>query len=193
MINNIEHRRVALAFQQVQTIVNENFSDKYSSYTKKLPILIKTNGLAQALAFALSKTNDNNTTSTKEKDEALAWKCLLHHLFEWLKEREFIELPVVFKEIKEAKSSKEQIEEILMGAGISDNELPKIYEKIDRKLKPRLSQIARVSEIEDIVNKFEAFESGKYRLVMMESMVYLKWLSRFADGLIEDSEVKAND
>lgn len=52
---------------------------EYKSYVKKLPTLIKTNGLAAALAFAFSKGSKEG-----KLDKKLAWGLLYNHIEAWL-------------------------------------------------------------------------------------------------------------
>lgn len=49
----IENGRAKHAFAQVQNL-NEASIDAYTSYVRKMPMMIQTNGLAQTLAFYLS-------------------------------------------------------------------------------------------------------------------------------------------
>ena len=61
-IEGIDAKRAYFAFECVKEAKNENSvkDDKYKSYIKKMPMLIKTNGLGQTLAFYLSKNNNDN-------------------------------------------------------------------------------------------------------------------------------------
>lgn len=49
---------------------------EYKSYVKKLPMLIKTNGLGATFAFMFSKRN---------KDEGKYWNKIGENLYDWLK------------------------------------------------------------------------------------------------------------
>jgi CRISPR-associated protein Cmr5 len=64
MIRSIEQGRAKKAYDFVVEIkrdFQEENQKKYKSYVKKLPMLIKSNGLGAALSFALSKgKSDNN-------------------------------------------------------------------------------------------------------------------------------------
>ena len=71
-IRTIEQKRAEFAFKKVNEAKNDNFSDKYKSHAKSLPMLIKTNGLGQTLAFI------------KSKDEA--YKKIYKHISDWIKE-----------------------------------------------------------------------------------------------------------
>jgi CRISPR-associated protein Cmr5 len=53
----------------------EKFGKEYKSYAKKLPMMIKTNGLGAAVTFAFSKAKDGN-----------AWELLYNHVSDWLKQ-----------------------------------------------------------------------------------------------------------
>lgn len=53
----------------------EKFGKEYKSYAKKLPMMIKSNGLGASLAFAFSKGKDGN-----------AWELLYNDIQLWLRE-----------------------------------------------------------------------------------------------------------
>jgi CRISPR-associated protein Cmr5 len=76
MPESIEQIRARFAFKKV-TLVKQNGDQdkekKYRSYVKKMPAYIKNNGLAQALAFANSKSGSEE-----------AWGDLYNHIKEWL-------------------------------------------------------------------------------------------------------------
>lgn len=71
-IRTIEQKRAEFAFKKVGEVKKKNFSDKYKSHAKSLPMLIKTNGLGQTLAFI------------KSKDKA--YENIYNHISEWIKE-----------------------------------------------------------------------------------------------------------
>ncbi len=61
-IRGIEQGRAAFAYDCVKEIAqntDEDLKKKYKSGAKKLPVLIKTNGLGQALAFINKRDNGN--------------------------------------------------------------------------------------------------------------------------------------
>lgn len=61
-IRGIEQGRAAFAYDCVREIAqstDEDLKKKYKSSAKKLPVLIKTNGLGQALAFINKRDNGN--------------------------------------------------------------------------------------------------------------------------------------
>ncbi|MYC75353.1 type III-B CRISPR module-associated protein Cmr5 [Candidatus Poribacteria bacterium] len=62
-IRGIEQGRAKFAYDSVNEVAqnsNEDMKKKYKSGAKKLPVLIKTNGLGQTLAF-INKRDDGNT------------------------------------------------------------------------------------------------------------------------------------
>lgn len=80
MINKIEQGRASFAYECVIEACkdNEEFKKNYKSYVKRLPMLIKTNGLGQTLAFVKSKVS--------EKSQGKAYKLLYDQISRWLKE-----------------------------------------------------------------------------------------------------------
>jgi CRISPR-associated protein Cmr5 len=80
MIRNIEQVRAKKAYGFVNEIkrdFQEENAKKYKSYVKKLPMLIKSNGLGAALSFALQKGKN-------DKDNA--WGRLYNQINEWIRE-----------------------------------------------------------------------------------------------------------
>ena len=82
-IQNIEQGRATFAYQRVQNIANldpdatdnareatrrKNTQKKYKTSAKKLPVLIKTNGLGQALAYI-------QTRNCTLYEDVTAWLC----------------------------------------------------------------------------------------------------------------------
>lgn len=55
---------------------------EYKSYVKKLPMLIKTNGLGASFAFMFSKKN---------KDEGKFWNEIGKNIFDWLSTQKIID------------------------------------------------------------------------------------------------------
>ncbi len=79
-IRGIEQGRAKFAYDSVNEIAqdaNADLKKKYKSGAKKLPVLIKTNGLAQALAFI------NNRDDGNEK--------LYGMIYEWLNHKQLVE------------------------------------------------------------------------------------------------------
>lgn len=82
MINEVEQGRASFAYQSIINACNnkDDFKKKYKSYVKRLPMLIKTNGLGQALAFVKSKSaNDNSSASG-------AYALIYKQVAQWLRE-----------------------------------------------------------------------------------------------------------
>ena len=79
-IRGVEQGRAAFAYNRVKDVVDlgtnqEDLRKKYKSGAKKLPVLIKTNGLAQALAYIEGR--DNFPKLYDQIDEWLHCKGLL--------------------------------------------------------------------------------------------------------------------
>jgi len=76
-----EQERAATAWDAVDR-VSEDFKKQYGTIVKKLPMLILTNGLGQALAFLLAKgTPKKDKPPTKEN---LAHMAAYDHLSAWV-------------------------------------------------------------------------------------------------------------
>lgn len=76
----IEQGRAAFAYICVKGVNNEGGQKKeYKAYTKKIPMMIKTNGLGAMLAFVKAKS------SLDKSKKGYAYKLLYEHLSEWLK------------------------------------------------------------------------------------------------------------
>ncbi len=78
-LRRLEGGRAAYAFKCAQEGSEIKESLAYKSYVKKLPMLIKTNGLGATYAFVLSKKDD-----TKSK-KGYAYKLIYDQTQEWLK------------------------------------------------------------------------------------------------------------
>lgn len=79
-IRSVEQGRAKFAYDQVKKVAvdanPEDLKKKYKSGAKKLPILIKTNGLAQALAYIQNRDN---------------YPRLYGQIASWLRTKELIE------------------------------------------------------------------------------------------------------
>ena len=73
--NTLEQGRAKHAFEKAKRAGDK---EKFASYAKKLPMMIKTNGLGASMAFA------------KAKNEK-AWKELFQAIEEWLKEKSYVQ------------------------------------------------------------------------------------------------------
>ena len=76
-IKGLEQARASFAFQCANSVSKKTGKKpkEYKSYAKKLPMMIKTNGLGAALAFAFSKGKDGN-----------AWEILYNDVKSWLQQ-----------------------------------------------------------------------------------------------------------
>lgn len=74
-IKGIEQGRAKYAYKCAEEAseLGENSPKEYKSHVKKLPMMIKTNGLGATLAFIKTKSDK-------------AYKTLYRHLFAWVKE-----------------------------------------------------------------------------------------------------------
>lgn len=117
-IKGLENGRAKFAYECAE---EGKKTPEYKAHIKKLPVLIKTNGLGAALAFYKSKKESH--------------KLIYGQITKWLKMNDYID--------------------------------PKS---------------------EDLVKEIIGFESQKYRAITIEVLSFTKWLSRFADGLIEGGE-----
>ncbi|MGD0856907.1 MAG: type III-B CRISPR module-associated protein Cmr5 [Dehalococcoidia bacterium] len=78
IMKGIEQGRAVFAYNQIEEAItvlgnDNNLLRKYKSYTKKVPMYIKTNGLGSTLAFIKSKNSDK------------AWKMIYSQISKWLK------------------------------------------------------------------------------------------------------------
>ena len=126
-IKGIEQGRAKQAYSDVlaaQTQLRDK-AKEYKSYAKKLPMMIKTNGLGASIAFAQSKGRNKGN----------AWEVLYLQIESWLqKERSYL-----------------------------------------------LGNYAKM----DLAQAVVSLDSPQYRAVTVETLAYLNWLRRFAEGLIE--------
>lgn len=68
-IKTLEQGRAEEAFNAVQKVLeldNQALADKYKSYSKNLPMMIKTNGLGATMAFVASKSDDKSSSPEKK-------------------------------------------------------------------------------------------------------------------------------
>ena len=83
---SLEQGRAKFAYDCAVDGSNIDKKKEYKSYVKKLPLLIKTNGLGSAIAFVSAKSE--NVASKK----GYAYYKLYQHLVEWLKKSGTISL-----------------------------------------------------------------------------------------------------
>lgn len=74
IITGIEHGRAAFAYAKAEkgSELKGNSSKEYKAYTKKIPMLIKTNGLGATLAFIKAK-GSNNAAYQLLYDQTAEW------------------------------------------------------------------------------------------------------------------------
>jgi len=79
-INKFENGRAAFAYQCAEEgkKLGEKKSKEYKSYVKKIPMLIKTNGLGATLAFVFSKAKKKDSSKGDE-----AYKKIYEQIKQW--------------------------------------------------------------------------------------------------------------
>ncbi len=77
----LEQGRAAFAYKCAEGGAKFNKNKEYKSYVKKMPMLIKTNGLGAAIAFALAKGSKDG-----KPDANNAWGLLYTQIEDWLKQ-----------------------------------------------------------------------------------------------------------
>ncbi len=78
-INKLESGRAEFAYQCAEGVADPKRSE-YKSYVKKLPMLIKTNGLAAALSFYFA-----NSAQSGKVDTNKTYGLVYRQIEEWLK------------------------------------------------------------------------------------------------------------
>lgn len=78
----LEQGRAAFAYTCAEAGEKLEKKKEYKSYVKKMPMLIKTNGLGAAVAFAFAKGSKDG--KPKDKDP---WGLLYIQLEDWLRQR----------------------------------------------------------------------------------------------------------
>ncbi|BCV20508.1 type III-B CRISPR module-associated protein Cmr5 [Moorella sp. Hama-1] len=124
-LNGLEQGRARYAYDCARQGKDLPASKEYKSYVKKIPALIKMNGLGATLAFIAAKKKDD----PRKKEYA--------------------------------------------------------YKVIYDQLKPWLVEKGLVERHQDLVAAVVALDSLSYRMVTGEVLALFKWISRFAEGLIE--------
>ncbi|MEM7375382.1 MAG: type III-B CRISPR module-associated protein Cmr5 [Bacteroidota bacterium] len=81
-IRHLEGGRAACAYEYALAAnqLDSSIAKAYKSYVKKIPMLIKTNGLGATFAFVLSKSNEN----PKKKD--YAYTLIHQQTWDWLQQ-----------------------------------------------------------------------------------------------------------
>ncbi len=78
----LEQGRAAYAYKCAQEGAVSGKGKEYKSYVKKMPMLIKTNGLGAAVAFAFAKGAKNGLAQKNEP-----WGLLYCQLDRWIREK----------------------------------------------------------------------------------------------------------
>ncbi|WP_422448333.1 type III-B CRISPR module-associated protein Cmr5 [Thermoanaerobacterium sp. DL9XJH110] len=88
VIKGLEQGRASFAYQCAEKGNEIEGRKEYKQYVKKMPMLIKTNGLGAALAFVKSKASD------KLSESGYAYKLIYDQITEWLRrdEKKIIDL-----------------------------------------------------------------------------------------------------
>ncbi len=128
-IKGLEQGRAKFAYDCAIAGSNIEKKKEYKSYVKKIPMLIKTNGLGATFAFIKSKSKADTGKA------GYAYKLIYDHTAQWLRE--------------------------------------------DKK------NLLGLKQNDDLVEKIISLNSPEYRTVTNEVLAFFKWLSRFADGMIE--------
>ncbi|MHA2616642.1 MAG: type III-B CRISPR module-associated protein Cmr5 [bacterium JZ-2024 1] len=81
----MEQKRASYALSKIQEVMQSDFQGKYSSYARKLPTMIVSNGFGPTLAFIKSK-------SSGESMSAQAYETLYQHLNDWQRLRQLLGL-----------------------------------------------------------------------------------------------------
>jgi CRISPR-associated protein Cmr5 len=97
--NAIERGRAKFAYDCVTEVVAISKNKEYKAYAKKLPMMIKTNGLGAALAFCRSKISDDTSKS------GYAYKKLYEHITEWMKQDD--------KQLLELSATEDLVEKVV--------------------------------------------------------------------------------
>ncbi len=84
IVGNMEQKRASFAYECAKKMEGNK---KYAPYVKKLPMMIKTNGLGAAIAFVFAKKNDKNKTNSPEKK---AYEALYNNIKEWLTKKSLV-------------------------------------------------------------------------------------------------------
>lgn len=82
VVHEIERKRAEFAYKCVDEVLKDHKSikEKYKAYVKKIPMLIKNNGLGAAFAFVKAKISE------KEGEAGYAYKLIYEQTGNWLKE-----------------------------------------------------------------------------------------------------------
>lgn len=87
----LEQGRAAFAYNCAEAGVKLKDSSEYKSYVKKIPMLIKTNGLGATMAFVFAKASKDKEGNPRKDN---AYGLIYSQLVEWIKsdEKQLIEV-----------------------------------------------------------------------------------------------------
>ena len=97
-ICQLEQGRATYAYACAETGAKLDKKSEYKSYVKKLPMLIKTNGLGTAIAFAFAKGSRNGVPVASN-----SWGLLYIQIEKWIINKDGLEL-MTFEENRFAKA-----------------------------------------------------------------------------------------
>ena len=103
-ISTIENGRAKFAYDRAKEAAELNYKE-YTSYVKKMPMLIKTNGLGATFSFYLSKIDPSQDQESKESK---TYRLIGNHLTNYLKQS-----PIQPTEIRNCNNFNNLIEKIL--------------------------------------------------------------------------------
>jgi len=128
----LEQGRAAFAFEKAREGWHKH-KKEFSQTAKKIPMLVKTNGLGAAFAFMYAKQNVHGT--------------ILSAIDSWLNHPDNQKTHLILK-------------------GATGNNL---------------------------VQKVTNLKSAEYRTLTIETMAFLQWLRRFAEGITKEEELKKKE
>lgn len=104
-ITEIEKKRAQFAYECAKKGSELNKKSEYKSYVKKIPMMIKVNGLAQTFAFVSAKSDEDNNKP------GYAYKTIYDQVTQWLKEKEPSKL--IADKFKDNNKDKELIQVLI--------------------------------------------------------------------------------
>lgn len=87
LIKGIEEGRAVYAYNHVVRLKDNSEAKKYKSYVKRIPMMIKRNGLGPAIAFIYSKGN----VGMGKKDSDNAYKIIYGDIREFLVKKKLLD------------------------------------------------------------------------------------------------------
>ena len=76
MSQTLEQKRAKHALNCIDEIIKKNqLKEKYSTFVSRMPTMILNNGLGQALAFLLSKSENKEDAAKTFYNQLQAWLC----------------------------------------------------------------------------------------------------------------------